>query len=94
VEQNRIETGAVQFGDDFPGTFIRGDNAMHYKMLLSTLVESLKSDDKYKGLISMGISSLLKDLECNAQNVDKGNLPCQFLKPYKECIKETTGEEK
>lgn len=24
----RIETGALQFGDDWPGIFIRGDNAM------------------------------------------------------------------
>lgn len=24
----RVETGAIQFGDDWPGLFIRGDNAM------------------------------------------------------------------
>jgi hypothetical protein len=23
----RVETGAVQFGDDWPGLFVRGDNA-------------------------------------------------------------------
>lgn len=26
-DQERIETGAVQFNDDWPGLFIRGDNA-------------------------------------------------------------------
>lgn len=26
----RVETGPVQFGDDWPGVFIRGDNAMSY----------------------------------------------------------------
>lgn len=26
-DEGRIETGAVQFGDDWPGYFIRGDNA-------------------------------------------------------------------
>ena len=25
---SRVETGAVQFGDDWPGVFIRGDNAL------------------------------------------------------------------
>lgn len=27
-----IETGAVQFGDDWPGVFIRGDNAMAFAL--------------------------------------------------------------
>lgn len=27
--EERVETGAVQFGDDWPGYFIRGDNAFH-----------------------------------------------------------------
>lgn len=26
----RVETGPLQFNDDWPGVFIRGDNAMHY----------------------------------------------------------------
>lgn len=31
----RIETGPVQFGDDWPGVFIRGDNAMYFATLLN-----------------------------------------------------------
>ena len=27
---NRIETGPLQFDDDWPGVFIRGDNALFY----------------------------------------------------------------
>jgi hypothetical protein len=32
----RVETGVVQFGDDWPGVFIRGDNAAYYAMALET----------------------------------------------------------
>jgi hypothetical protein len=30
----RVETGAVQFGDDWPGVFIRGDNALYFAYML------------------------------------------------------------
>lgn len=30
IERERVETGIVQFGDDWPGTFIRGDTAAGY----------------------------------------------------------------
>lgn len=32
----RVETGPIQFGDDCPGVFIRGDNAGHYAKLLGS----------------------------------------------------------
>lgn len=35
----RVETGPVRFGDDWPGVFIRGDNAMWYALLLKQLLE-------------------------------------------------------
>jgi hypothetical protein len=31
----RVETGAVQFGDDWPGVFIRGDHALYYALCLN-----------------------------------------------------------
>lgn len=34
----RIETGPTQFGDDWPGVFIRGDNAAAYAMHLRALL--------------------------------------------------------
>lgn len=37
----RLETGTVQCGDDWPGVFIRGDQAMHYAMVLETMIEQL-----------------------------------------------------
>lgn len=34
---NRPETGPMQFGNDWPGIFIRGDNAAWYAMCLDNL---------------------------------------------------------
>jgi hypothetical protein len=37
-DEGRVESGAVQFGDDWPGLFIRGDNAF---MLTYALTHAL-----------------------------------------------------
>lgn len=37
--EGRVETGAVQFGDDWPGVYIRGDYAMHTAQLLEWLLD-------------------------------------------------------
>ena len=34
----RAETGPMQIGDDWPGVFIRGDNAMAYAMQLEAVL--------------------------------------------------------
>jgi hypothetical protein len=39
---SRIETGPVQFGDDWPGIFIRGDNAIGYAMAIRRLLSELE----------------------------------------------------
>lgn len=41
----RVETGPVQFGDDQPGVFIRGDDACHAYFDLKTLADIMKSCD-------------------------------------------------
>jgi hypothetical protein len=38
--ESRIETGPLQFNDDWPGTFIRGDNAAWYALLLGRLLDT------------------------------------------------------
>lgn len=35
----RVENGALQFGDDWPGVFVRGDSAGYYAMTLHALLE-------------------------------------------------------
>jgi hypothetical protein len=36
----RVETGPIQIGDDWPGVFIRGDNAIYYRMCLEALLHA------------------------------------------------------
>lgn len=38
---NRVETGALEINDDWPGVFIRGDNAMHYAVCLKRLLDNM-----------------------------------------------------
>lgn len=40
--QNRPETGAMQFGDDWPGIFIRGDNALFYAHVLGNVIKEME----------------------------------------------------
>jgi hypothetical protein len=36
----RVETGPVRFGDDWPGVFIRGDNAHYFGFILAGLLNN------------------------------------------------------
>lgn len=38
----RVETGPLQFGEDWPGTFIRGDNGAYYAGILTGAVSMLR----------------------------------------------------
>ena len=40
---DRVETGAVQFGNDWPGLFVRGDNAFHHAQAIDAIVRFLKT---------------------------------------------------
>lgn len=40
----RVECGAIQFGDDWPGTFIRGDSAFAYATYLEIVLDASKAD--------------------------------------------------
>ena len=37
----RPETGPMQFGDDWPGVFIRGDNALFFAMAVRRVAETI-----------------------------------------------------
>ena len=38
----RVETGSLQINDDWPGIFIRGDNALGYAMHLEMAIRALE----------------------------------------------------
>lgn len=41
----RMETGQVQFGDDWPGIFLRGDNAIGIAIVLKGIADMLPNLD-------------------------------------------------
>jgi hypothetical protein len=56
-ERQRVETGPVQFGDDdWPGMFVRGDDAF----LLSVVIEDLVSRSEERGLVDQINNSTLR----------------------------------
>jgi hypothetical protein len=57
----RVETGPVQFGADWPGTFIRGDNAAHYAHYLALMMDGkIAAGDAIGRMVVQG---LLCDLQ-------------------------------
>jgi len=47
----RVETGPIRFGDDWPGVFIRGDNAFGWAIHLRELRETYGLGTALDGLI-------------------------------------------
>lgn len=74
--EGRIETGPVQFGEDWPGTFIRGDNAFGYAMYLRTALDFMDKQQDLKGMDWISVVSLrglVRDLESsNLRNHQPG----------------------
>jgi hypothetical protein len=54
----RVETGPTQIGDDWPGVFIRGDNAAYYAMNLHNLLNG--NEDPFTRAVLNGLLSDLK----------------------------------
>jgi hypothetical protein len=69
-ELDRVETGAVQFGDDWPGLFIRGDRAIH----LAICIEYVESHiDRVSELVNRGLL-VLGEFEADHLDMAKGAL--------------------
>lgn len=64
--EERVETGPVAFGDDWPGVFIRGDNAL--LGFVPPLLRAIKQNENAGGNVfdHMALVSLLQVLQsCN-----------------------------
>lgn len=42
AESERVESGAIKFGDDWPGLFLRGDDAFAHSLNINTVWQHLK----------------------------------------------------
>lgn len=78
----RIESGVIQFGEDWPGVFFRGDNAFAYAHHLQAVLEELVLG-KVPGPIRL---AMLRNLMAELQACDvRLGLPVTQLKPAEEC---------
>lgn len=44
---SRMSTGAIQFGEDWPGVFIRGDEAIGYGTMIDFLLSAAEQDEQF-----------------------------------------------
>ena len=70
-QSERVETGPTQFGEDWPGVFIRGDNALWYAHLLEQLMEFAELDESAEFFLAASITGFLRTLRsCDAKQHD------------------------
>ena len=81
----RVETGAIQFGDDWPGVFIRGDMAFGYAMALEAVLNPSEHRDVFAEATVRGLRMVLSagDLTGLSRPSSGGSVvqmegPCQF----------------
>lgn len=69
---SRVETGAVQINDDWPGVFIRGDNAMWFAYSLQDFIKSVENKEEISPTSRLVVEELLKTLNgCYISNVSE-----------------------
>jgi hypothetical protein len=57
----RVETGALQINEDWPGVFVRGDNALYYAMALDRVLDQLDQSREIVDIISLSSLKSLVD---------------------------------
>jgi hypothetical protein len=63
-QKERVETGPIQFGNDWPGIFIRGDNALWFAFLLKGFLDGTIPKEDVVSM--MQLRGFLSDLySCN-----------------------------
>jgi hypothetical protein len=60
-DQPRVESGALQFGDDWPGLFLRGDDSLMTAMQIEIILNQLPNGVSGEVLIAAKWLSSLKD---------------------------------
>lgn len=78
----RMESGVVQFGDDWPGVFLRGDDAFLYAQQVRHAIELLLLAEPAEPILCGMLRNLMAELL--AADVSK-NLPVTKLRPAEEC---------
>lgn len=89
---DRVETGALAFGTDWPGAFIRGDNAKNYELHLAALLDYCEKqlqalpelgEEEAMRLVNVRVLRGLQDVLASS---DVGNEAIvQHVKDWTEC---------
>ena len=72
AQKERVETGPIMFGDDWPGVFIRGDNAHYYAMALQTVLVSGTEIGVLARIVIPQIVKLLQASDCRNNDAFSG----------------------
>ena len=81
-KHRRAETGPMAFGNDWPGIFIRGDNAGYYSMILSQYLKNPEGNHFGKQMLE-GLADLLGG--CRATG-DGDPQDTQYIKDFNEVV--------
>lgn len=66
AQETRVETGPIQFGDDWPGTFMRGKHAAHYAYVLERFMTTYKAKNFVDEMDLAVLKGLLYDLRSSS----------------------------
>jgi len=83
----RAETGSMQFGNDWRGVFIRGDNAAYYAIIIKLALEHHQELKKDVNTL-WALEELLKVLENSNERTHLNEDGVQKMKPFEECVRE------
>ena len=62
--KERVETGAVKFGNDWPGLFIRGDDAFYLEQILNQAVRKWRLSPFELDFLNQLINIIEDDVRC------------------------------
>ena len=95
---DRPETGAMRFGDDWTGVFLRGDDALSYALALKNILERTSrvltatepteiDTDVLDRMNLSGLVDLLLSCEHPPRTLGSGEISPLHLKTIGECLK-------
>jgi len=58
----RVETGPVQFNEDWPGFFLRGDATLYYAMCLENVLNAVETGESPDAVYLVSLQNLLRSM--------------------------------
>lgn len=72
AQEERVESGPIQFGDDWPGIFMRGDHALPAAFYLKLFLDQHPLKEGDDPITRHYVEALMRDLSgCDATGVTK-----------------------